>query len=399
MYDFILYVNMFGEFSIYTEKNKVTKKGNRSKKLWLLLALLIINKGRGISREILIEYLWHDTDKCIDPVNSLKNLVYRTRIFLNDLVQNEKVDFIDFYNDAYIWNMDIKCIIDVEQMELYLKKAFFENNADEKINYYYKAVNLYKGQFLENIDEGEWIFAKRSYYESIYVKGVLDLCEVLMKQDRIKDVILLCEQSLINCPYQEDFHKILLECYIKINQYSKALVHYKNFTTSFSNEFGLGVSKEIHELYQKIIKNVQGLESNLNIIKKDLIMKREKQAFLCEMPIFQQIINFQMNFKFNRYKSNQFQILVLLTVVNKYKEIPEVSKLKNVMAILRSSILKMSRSNDIVSRYSPNQYILALIVSSTFEIKKFVERIENNFNSHYKSDDINIDYQYVKFKE
>lgn len=398
MQNFSLSITMFGEFSISTENDEVIKKGNRSKKLWLLLAILIINRGRSITQESLIELLWHDIDKCIDPANSLKNLVYRARLLLKDLKQNEKVNFIKFYNGAYMWNNDINCTVDAEEMNNYINKAFYEKDVEKKKIYYNNAINLYRGSFLENIIEEEWIFAKRSYYESMYIKCIINLCEILKGQNQTEDIILLCEQSIIYCPYQEDIHKILIESYIKLNQYTKALAHYENITNSFSHELGVGVSKEIRELYQKIVKNVQGLETDLNVIKRNLIVSRDAKAFFCEFPIFQQIVNFQVNLKYSRAYYDQFEILVLLTIVDKNGEIPDLKKLKNISSAFKNCIIDSLRSNDIISKYSSYQYIIAMMVSDTFEIEKFVNRIKQGINESYENNDIDIIYQYSKLK-
>ena len=70
-----LSVRMLGDFSIRRGDREVMKKGNRSKKIWLLIGILLINRGQRLSQDHLIRLLWRDGDECIDPANSLKNLV------------------------------------------------------------------------------------------------------------------------------------------------------------------------------------------------------------------------------------------------------------------------------------------------------------------------------------
>lgn len=389
-----LYVNMFGEFSI--SNNIDAMKVIHSKKICLLLSVLIINRGRSISRESLIDLLWHDSDECADPVNALKNLVYRTRLYLNNLFSVEKVNFINFYNDSYMWNTDISCILDTEQMNYYFNCAYQELSKDKKIELLFKAAAVYNGSFLQNFGEEEWVFAKRSYFETVYVKCVIELSLLLLEEYRFKDVISLCEQSVVNCPYQEDIHKILIESYIETKQYSKALVHYENLINLFSKDLGLGVSEEINQLYQKIVKNVYSIETNIDLIKDNLIRKRKQEPFLCDVPVFQQIVNFMLNFKYNRVEKGQFEILVLLTIVDKNGKVPDINKLKHIVTILKISIFKTLRSNDLMSKYSPYQFILAMLVSKKFNIKSLTDRIINDFNSRYNNDDIEIVFEYVK---
>ncbi|MBR3910234.1 MAG: winged helix-turn-helix domain-containing protein, partial [Anaerotignum sp.] len=55
-----LYIRMLGEFSLQYGENTISDNNNRSKKVWLLLAYLICQKGRIVSRQELIQLLWGD---------------------------------------------------------------------------------------------------------------------------------------------------------------------------------------------------------------------------------------------------------------------------------------------------------------------------------------------------
>lgn len=162
-----LYVQMLGDFSIRRGDREVVKKGNRSKKIWHLIGILLTNRGQRLAQEKLIQLLWREGDECIDPANSLKNLVYRARMLLDDLVLEDEVceegmEFIRFSEGAYMWNEDIPCEIDTEVMTLLAKRGSDEDQAIEsRIACYSQAVELYNGEFLPNLGEDEWIFAKR----------------------------------------------------------------------------------------------------------------------------------------------------------------------------------------------------------------------------------------------
>ena len=53
-----LKVWMLGEFSITMGENRIDDGGNRSRKVWLLLAYMIYNRTRVIPQEELVELLW-----------------------------------------------------------------------------------------------------------------------------------------------------------------------------------------------------------------------------------------------------------------------------------------------------------------------------------------------------
>ncbi len=71
-------IQMLGEFAITINGNTITNLKGRTKRVWMLIEYLIANRHSDISIEKLIDVLWGE-DECGDPVNALKNLVYRAR--------------------------------------------------------------------------------------------------------------------------------------------------------------------------------------------------------------------------------------------------------------------------------------------------------------------------------
>ena len=101
-------------------------------------------------------------------------------------------------------------------MTLLAKRGSDEDQAIEsRIACYSQAVELYNGEFLPNLGEDEWIFAKRAQYESLYVSCVLTLCRLLNQSEQYGNVISVCERAVRFCPYQEDIHHILLKAYLR----------------------------------------------------------------------------------------------------------------------------------------------------------------------------------------
>ena len=150
-----------------------------------MIGILLTNRGQRLAQEKLIQLLWREGDECIDPANSLKNLVYRARMLLDDLVLEDEVceegmEFIRLSEGAYMWNEDIPCEIDTEVMTLLAKRGSDEDQAIEsRIACYSQAVERYNGEFLPKLGEDEWTFAKRARSESLYVSCVLTLCRLL----------------------------------------------------------------------------------------------------------------------------------------------------------------------------------------------------------------------------
>lgn len=394
-----LYIRMLGEFSICRGDSEIVKKGNRSKKIWLLIGILLTERGKYLSQNQLIELLWRNGDECIDPANSLKNLVYRARMLLEDLNGDEDTEYIRYAQGAYAWNTDIPCELDTDTMVLLSNYGRDDSETlESRIARYAQAISLYRGEFLPNLAEEEWIFSKRGYYESLYVNCVLRLCRLYNETEQYNLIIPVCEQAIQHCPFQEDIHRVLLKAYVSTDQNAKALVHYESMAESFNRELGVGLSNSIRMVYEEILKGIHSVETDLFEIKRELLKSDGdgNRAFFCEFPVFREICRVQMRMQ---ERSGQEEILVLLTVIDKNGECPPLEKVKNVMEILKDCILDTLRRNDIVARFSPSQFILGLAVTSKDNAQIISERIHSVFESRYRRKEIHLTEQVVSLRQ
>ena len=78
-------VQMLGTFALQAGDITVSDVGNRSKKVWTLLAYLICNRDRGISQQKLINLLWGDESDSDNPENPLRITLHRLRSQLDQL--------------------------------------------------------------------------------------------------------------------------------------------------------------------------------------------------------------------------------------------------------------------------------------------------------------------------
>src|SRR5437763_816490 len=99
----LIEISMFGGFAVKIDGKVLTDDTGRTKQLWILLEYLIANRRTDISQEKLIEILW-DEEESENPVNALKNLIYRLRVMLSSFSDDDNYDFIIFKRNIYSWN-------------------------------------------------------------------------------------------------------------------------------------------------------------------------------------------------------------------------------------------------------------------------------------------------------
>lgn len=78
-------VQMLGRFCIGAGDREIDNSGDRSHKVWLLLAYMIYDRDRAITQEDLIRLLWGEEESSSNPLNALKTMFHRVRTTLNQL--------------------------------------------------------------------------------------------------------------------------------------------------------------------------------------------------------------------------------------------------------------------------------------------------------------------------
>ena len=109
-------IRMMGGLSLSRDGKTVATSDSRMKKVWTLIAYLVLHRNDPISLEELTGILWNGSE-CNNPSNALKNLAYRSRRMMEPLHREGEGEFIIFANGVYLWNPDIPCRVDCEEME------------------------------------------------------------------------------------------------------------------------------------------------------------------------------------------------------------------------------------------------------------------------------------------
>ena len=112
-----LQIRMLGEFSIQLGDRKISDNDNRTRKIWILLACLICQRGRAVPVRKLIELLWGEEPASSNPENALRITFHRARSLLNQLWPTAGRDLILHKEAGYTWNGEIPMELDYEVFE------------------------------------------------------------------------------------------------------------------------------------------------------------------------------------------------------------------------------------------------------------------------------------------
>lgn len=377
-------IKMLGEFSITINGNRVTNLKGRTKRVWMLIEYLIANRKKDISTEMLAKALWEEYE-CSDPLNALKNLVYRARQLLREISHDDSAQFITFVRNTYAWNNDYPCTVDIEQLEdCWRKINDFTNPDEERIRLCERAIALYRGEFLPKSTYSSWVIPMGAYYSSLFSDCVQIGCKLLMKQYRMEEVIRICESALIYSPLEEPIHKTLLYAYINSGQRGKAQSHYNKASKLFHKELGIELSDSLKQLMTgKVRTNV-----DLNHIREDLKeQKGAKGAYFCDFEVFKSVCRIQARMIL---RTGLSAYLVLFTLLRTDRRTPEPEEVEPAGQNLKEVILSNLRKSDTVANCGFNQFIVLLPTGSYESAETVAKRVIQKFYLRYGGNAVRI---------
>ncbi|MCL2391944.1 MAG: bacterial transcriptional activator domain-containing protein, partial [Oscillospiraceae bacterium] len=359
----ILQINLLGKVSLTYQENTVDDQSIRSKKFWTVLEYLIAFRNKNISQAELVALIYPE-GKSSNPSNALKTLMHRIRGGLDDLDYMDSSEMIIQTRGAsYAWNAKMDCVIDVEEFEQLCDKGKVAAD-DEKLDCYLQAIELYKGDFLHKWAFEPWAAQLNTYYRALYSDTVHQTIDLLKQKNEHQKIIDLCKKALKIDAYDETLYYHLILGLINIDDQKGALAEYRRMVTLFYREFGISPSKELLQLYRQTIKTSKDVETDISIIKGDLIEEfHDTGPFFSEYEMFKDIYRAKVRVA---ARTGDSVCLGLFTLTPQNEDDSSVKIMNSYMDKLRDCISKTLRSSDIFAQYSVSQFIL-LMPFTTFE--------------------------------
>ena len=214
-------------------------------KKWYLFMVLFFHSHEILSISYLTEKLgMHDNEA---PKQSLRMMVYRLRQDFQDIAGDKQIILTE--NGGYTFNSDIKVWLDLEQFETLKARGEEQkksDNSQKAADLFHRAFELYRGPFMEGVDENLWILQQRKKYRSSYLEIVASLTELLQQQEKWQQAEEVLETALQYCPLETELHNWMIEINGKMNNYHQARRRAEQ-SAAFFQRNGLQVPDKISE--------------------------------------------------------------------------------------------------------------------------------------------------------
>jgi len=359
-----------GSFKVVYKGHELKNKSSRSSKRWKLFQYLLTHKQREVSREELIINL--DLNDNDDPEGALTALVYRLR----KILYNSGIDknIIKTAGSAYSFSQDIDYYLDVEELEKLCTKAIdmAETDFNKAVKNCRKALQIYKGDYLEGNASEEWVWSARNRYRELIISTLLELDEYYKKHDRCAELLKIYQKlhELIH------FDERLIDNYLAVlveNDRKKSAQKKINEIKNIYEKSELQIPEIIGKHESRLKTKDRSSELKLNEDLKDI--KNTEGAFFCrEKSKFKDLYELE---KSRMQRDNNPRCLAQIRL-SKNDEEEELESIANNFSNL---LLEQLRSGDIVFKWNHRHFVLLLFNINSQESTKVLNRIENSFRA------------------
>ena len=383
----LLKFKLFGDFLYTTGEDdcwhslEEVANAGVGKKQCAFLVYLLLNHRRKITATELINHFWPEEGK--DPVNSLKNTLYKTRVLLGAMFPGCK-NLILTQSGGYVWNSEVSVQLDTELFEDIYHTA--KNLPDaERIVHEQEAFSLYRGDILPGVS-ADWLDHLNTYYRSVSIDICKSLAVLLREDERWEDVIWVCRHAYSMSPEMEEFTVCLMQALVTMGTPELAIKHYEEYRAMLWQQFGLIPSDQVEQIYAL----AADFSSNTTEYAGELICQLTKvpespKAFQCSLLVFRNFVQMELR---NMMRSHHESSIVILSAgkLDSRHSSTDTRRLERIL-------LYGLRAGDPFTRLNKGSFVLLLPGASEENAHKVMERIERNFHTTYPRSKARLRYK------
>ena len=339
-----LKIYTLGRFEVTKGNQVLTEKVSRRSKLWKLLQYLFTYRKRDVPYEELIEVL--DLEDNSYPVGSLTALVYRLRKLLEDTDErneteksgnesgkkegngaeegekngssdeagnraenragNRAEDFtgkveggesqaikekqkqaqlILTRGNAYSFNQDADYWMDAEKFSSLCQKTkkLIKSGSRQAYDKYLQALDLYNGDYLDDLKSEEWIWSARNRYRDMLVSTLEQLDELMTGMEMYDELWQLYERAQELIRFDENLIKGSIEALLAAGNAGLARIKYEE-AVSLYQENDLLLPPEIKGLRARL-ENRNKTDPD-SYLRKIINHRPAEEAYVCDSETF-----------------------------------------------------------------------------------------------------------------
>ena len=213
---------------------------------------LVVQIGRPVRREVLMELMWPD-HSLSSARNNLNAALYSLRNTLGHYGRN--VQYILHQDGCYLPNPELVWWIDRNEFLTALQHGDLARSGGHRalaIDAYRQAVRLYRGPLFEDDNDSDWYLPEQRRLKELYLQALEHLTEISLDLGDLDVAVQFGQLALSADQCYESVHRLLMRCYALQHQQQLVARQYRFCSAALEDELGVSPGADTVELFRHL---------------------------------------------------------------------------------------------------------------------------------------------------
>lgn len=213
---------------------------------------LLIQIGRPVRREVLMELMWPNHSMS-SARNNLNAALYSLRNTLGQYGRD--VQYILHQDGCYLPNPELVWWIDRNEFLAAVQHGDLARGGGHParaIHSYRRAVHLYRGPLFEDDNDSDWYLPEQRRLNELYLQSLEHLTEMYLDLRDLDAAIQFGQLALGADQCYESVHRLLMRCYALQHQQQLVARQYRLCSAALRDELGVCPGTDTVELYRQL---------------------------------------------------------------------------------------------------------------------------------------------------
>lgn len=385
-------VDMLGGFSVWVNGTEVVNEAPKLTKPWQLFCYLLLHREKFVSNRKLISMLWAD-DELTDPANVLKNAIYSLRKELCGGESSTESPII-YSSGGYRFDPAVKLDLDADRFERLCDSALSAPaESEEKLELCRQVLDAYSGDFLPMLDQDLWVVPLTLGYKQQYLECMHELCEILWRKEEYRELLEVCTTAISLEPLDETLTVYMFRAMEALKMLRVIVTTYSKIAREYEEELGGEPPAEAQRIYRAASERINKTEQDIIVIKTEITggesdTRSQRGAYFCSYSGLKQMYALM---KRSAERNNQSLVLALFTLDSVKGIVATPFDMNRAMAEFKVVALNNLRKTDAIARYSKNQYVMLMSVTSLDDGRIVRDRIKEKYARTTASSLVDVD--------
>ena len=237
-----LKIRTFGSFQVWRGDELIGLSEWPTKKTQYLFKILLVERDHVVPKDRLMEFLWPDLAPS-SAANSLRVSISRLRRLLQPhLKRPADSTYIRTKGEGYLFAAKPHCRIDVDIFQNAIVRG---QDAEQRaawtpaISAYQDAVDLYRGDFLEDNPYDDWTINPREHLREAYLDVLSRLAGCHAQRGHYRRALAACHKALIIDALRESVYRQVMVYQMQLGRRDQALRAFERCQQILREEMGV----------------------------------------------------------------------------------------------------------------------------------------------------------------